>query len=1637
MESLDILFIDLEVATNTSKIYTIGALYKAEKYKGVSISAIRDIYFKYKPEYICGHNFINHDKRFLVETSFNPIFDKAEIIDTFFVSMLLYPDKLSHKLSKPYKTEAHIQNDPFGDCVATQNLLELMIDRFNSFAPPIKTLLASLLSKNGYFKGFFSYVGVELEKVDVYNLFKDQIKCSKERFEQQLNEYPSEMAIILVYLKTNERTSLSYAVLQIFPNIVRLLKELKYNPSSINLEQFADDEFGIKGFREFEPRDKGTDLFNLDAEKISQLDIIKATLNDESLLAILPTGGGKTFTFQMPALIKAGAYKALTIVISPLQALMKNHVDSFSEKNQNYKVVAISGYLSPIERLNAIAEVENGIIDILYLAPEALRSNSIFNALKKRIIERFVIDEAHCFSSWGHDFRHDYKYIATFIKDLQDASPFQGNIPVSCLTATAKPEVLEDIKRYFDDRLELKLSDYLASSKRTNLHYTAIEVFDDKEKYETLINEIIRIGRKPTIIYIPQNARMCRELSEKMLQDLRLTALNFVIEPFYSMIDSEIEDGKRRGRNKSEILNDFIDDKINIVIATTAFGMGIDKPNIQAVIHYETSDSLESYLQESGRGGRSDDIEAECIVLYANSDFDKLFNRQNRSKIEYGEINRILKEIKKEKRNPVILSTKQIAEKAGIDTEDSSKDYDVMIKTALLELEEAGIIRRGRNTTKIYATSINKEGNSSTMEYVHNVLDPHKAILDLYDQMIRVMATIIGRSKLDPIEVDDLADNTGVNRSDVHKVLYKLAEFDLIAMENDISAFISGAVIKELESHFEIENKLIEFLKALPDYQNEFHLRDVNDTRLEKTNYIGLSRKIIQSFTHLSSLANKKFKVKFKKEICRILEKTDLIKVIELVKIRQSVARSVVDTLLEKQKNSSDEEVEFSSTELQQSVNVVSKISTEGFHHTLVYLHDTLKEFKLRRGRLIYYQAFALQKDNRIEEALPYQKRRDYNQSLKLYYERKTEAIHILRAFYKKLSEEQTKYCEKFISDYFSMDYNAFKKDYKFNEKLIKLPLTEDRYRQIVEDLNEEQSRVFEDKTNRAVMVLAGPGSGKTKTLVHKIASLITLENHKPEHFIMLTHGRAAATEFRDRLAKLIGGLAYEVDIMTFHAYALQLIGKRANDQNRLDQVIELATHGIKLGEIEIPYKTMLILDEYQDVSQKIYDFIKTLFNRMETDKRIIAVGDDDQCINNFNGNDRAEIRLMRTFENEFNYGVSVEEEDENSGNFARYSLLNNYRSKSNIVTFANEFARTIPDRLKCDDLIANDSTNGYIEIFNYPLNTSMIQNIADLVEKDSSENIAILCKTNQAVLTMYSILKAKGINVKYLTAKDGFRLGQLVELQDFLEMWKKSSFDEAFMWVNERYKKSTNLSLTQKVIERFGNEANFKSGSSEFLTTEFEKYLYDIEFEEFESTKAKVIVSTMHKAKGKEFDSVYLMVENNFIQDDYQRRLLYVAITRAKDNLHIHTQDRCFKMFESFANDVHMINMNHEEPNSIVLTMGLGDLSLSNKDAAVGISETNPVAGEIISIEMQRFNEGTVRFKLSKNGQTIGVLSKPDGGKDRLSAKILDKEKDGYILDFNAEIEYVVDRQDPITKESHLQVLSNITMHRRSHPIS
>lgn len=1641
-----IAFFDIEVNVNTQKIEKLGLLIDEFKTTETSIKKIMEDFDIKKPSFICGHNFIDHDKKYLSQTSFNKHLQNIPVIDTLFLSMLLFPNKKTHKLDKPYKTELNIENQPLGDAEQTKELFKVLDKKFESLSQELRDIYIYLLFENKYFSAYFQHKNLQNNKINIFETIKMKIICLQNEFQIFIENYPLELAFAIAFIFSDKEASISSVILKKFPKVVGILKTLTFDPKILELEVFAQNEFSISSFRDFETQEKSQEettlfskIFNLTSpspKKISQKDIISNSLDNSSILAILPTGGGKTFTFQLPALIKAKAYKGLTIVISPLQALMKNHVDSFKEKNQNFRVVAISGYLSPIERMNIITEIENGVVDILYLAPEALRSNSIFKALKKRIIERFVIDEAHCFSSWGHDFRHDYYFIADIIKELEEASEFQPKIPVSCFTATAKPEVLKDIKKYFNEKLSIELKEFIASTRRYNLEYKAIEVDTKKDKYEVLIKELSKIGKKSTIIYIPQNARECKELSLKLNNDERLYQFDLVIEPFYAKIDEEIEKGQREGRNKSEILNDFIENKINIVIATTAFGMGIDKPNIEAVIHYEQSDSLEAYLQESGRGARDEKIKAQCIVLYSKDDFNKMFTQLNHSKIDYHEIDRIVKELKNMKRDEIYISPKQLAHKMGIDTEDSKIDYEVIIKTALLELEHANIIKRGRNGTKIFATSVDKEKRS--MEHIHNILDRKKDEYEkLYDYMILVMQNIIQRSKIDAIEVDDLADVVGIDKKVIFDVLYALQKEKLLDFNNDISIFVKKSVLNEFEKHFELEKEIFNFFKNLESFSNNVNLREINSQVSDK-NIIKEIKKIIQSWSHLSKLKANIFNANFHKDICYFkIERDNLATLEKMIKIRKDACSFIIEQVVERLDDKDENEIEISTNKLKVEFDNIQKLSLEGFHHSIVYLHETLKSFKLRKGRLIYYQTFKIDKQDNINQNTPYRKREHYNKSLKPYYERKIESIHIQIEFLRKLLKDGWEKTIIFVQDYFGMEYEKFKKKYGFNDKEIKLPITQERLKEILYNLNDEQKRIFEDKKSNSIMVLAGPGSGKTKTLVHKIASLITIENNKPEYFLMLAHSRVAVAEFKDRLYKLIGSQAYDMKIFTFHAFAVQLVGKKIDEQTHLHSVIEGATKMLQNYIIELPYIQMLVLDEYQDVGEKTYTFIKTIYENMSKDKKIIAVGDDDQCINNF-GNDQADIFYISQFQKDFQEFI---EEDELSqqqelfnnknSTFSQYSLLTNYRSKKNIVDFANEFNTHLPNRLKEEKLLSHSKEFGNINLTFYK-NTSYIENIVNEVINDESESIAILARSNDEVLTIYSQLIANNVKAKYITSKDGFSLGNLIELRDFLFYWENSSFEDAQVKIEKKYKNSKNYKLVCNVIDKF-----FEQYEDEILKSQahfqvvFNEYLKEIEFEEFEQSRSKIVVSTMHKAKGKEFSSVYLAVQENFIKNDYDKRLLYVALTRAKNNLNIHTKDDYFLQFANYIDSVTKYNQKSDEPSTIVFEMGLGDIVLSNEYAQNGISKSNPIAGEKVRIVQKENNI----FELTKNQFLIARLAKFDISKqERLSTKIVTMQDKDYVLQAEAEIEYIVEWVDKNTNSKYIEVLAKIFMIKSNH---
>lgn len=323
-----------------------------------------------------------------------------------------------------------------------------------------------------------------------------------------------------------------------------------------------------------------------------QEQVIKSILNKENTFVIMPTGGGKSLCYQLPALVQEGT----AIVVSPLIALMKNQVDAIrSLSSENGIAHVLNSSLTKTEIAQVKKDISSGLTKLLYVAPESLTKEEYLNFLQSETISFVAIDEAHCISEWGHDFRPEYRNLKGIIKQL-------GDIPIIGLTATATPKVQEDILKNLD------MSDattYKASFNRPNLYY---EVRTKTTNIESDIIRFIKLHKgKSGIIYC-----LSRKKVEAIAEVLQVNGISAV--PYHAGLDA-----KTRAKHQDMFLMEDVD----VVVATIAFGMGIDKPDVRFVIHHDIPKSLESYYQETGRAGR-DGGEGHCLAYYSYKDVEKL-----------------------------------------------------------------------------------------------------------------------------------------------------------------------------------------------------------------------------------------------------------------------------------------------------------------------------------------------------------------------------------------------------------------------------------------------------------------------------------------------------------------------------------------------------------------------------------------------------------------------------------------------------------------------------------------------------------------------------------------------------------------------------------------------------------------------------------------------------------------------------------------------------------------------------------------------------------------------------------------------------------------------------------------------------
>ncbi len=324
--------------------------------------------------------------------------------------------------------------------------------------------------------------------------------------------------------------------------------------------------------------------FGFDAFRGPQEAVITRVSSGKDALVIMPTGGGKSLCYQLPALMRGGT----TLVISPLVSLMKDQVDAL--RAHGIMAAAINASLSQDEMETVTRQARTGRLNLLYVAPERLATSYFRNLLGDFKVSLIAVDEAHCISEWGHDFRPDYRQLSTLREILPGA-------PIVALTATATEAVQEDILK----QLKIHRSGLFVSGfDRPNLRYV---VMPKKGAFETTLKLLERHNGESAIIYC-----LSRKRTEEVANELKSEGIR--AEAYHAGLDQKV---------RAAVQDQFIKDQIQVVVATVAFGMGIDKPDVRLVIHYDLPKSIEGYYQETGRAGR-DGLPSECFLLYSYGD---------------------------------------------------------------------------------------------------------------------------------------------------------------------------------------------------------------------------------------------------------------------------------------------------------------------------------------------------------------------------------------------------------------------------------------------------------------------------------------------------------------------------------------------------------------------------------------------------------------------------------------------------------------------------------------------------------------------------------------------------------------------------------------------------------------------------------------------------------------------------------------------------------------------------------------------------------------------------------------------------------------------------------------------------------
>jgi ATP-dependent DNA helicase RecQ len=1273
----EVTFLDVE-ADRTGSVLEVGAV-RGERVLRVARNAEgREALAELVEQgIVAGHNLIAHDLPLLSRPPFGLAIAAERALDTLLLSLLADPTRVSHALDKSgQERPPGAPPDPVADALAARALAVDCSTQLAGLAPEEATFYARLLARAAQPLLAALLGGAPDASLPTLSHAPEALLARLCRVHlRQLLEAgalaePGDylaLALALRFVHVHERdgrlSGPPSAALHRLPRFHELLTRLlgPLCPDTACPHRFA--------CAVHEPLAEQVlhSHFELEAFRPHQREIVMAVLENRAPLALLPTGGGKSLCYQLPAIHGAERLRGLTVVVSPLQALMADQVGTLSKRYPPSCMLNASLLME--ERRQNLAGLRSGRFNIVYMGPEQLRNPSVRRLLQNRPPFLWVIDEAHCVSQWGHGFRTDYTYLPRAIAGLHRD---KSRPLLALFTATAAKEVQEDIAGQFRQGMGVELSLLDHGGRRENLSYEVIAAADAQHKDNELENLLSAFPEGARLVYCA-TVRGAREVQE-MLRERG--------------VESALYHGRLAANEKAEQLARFLGGKVATVVATSAFGMGIDKPDIRLVVHYQPSGSLEDYVQETGRAGR-DGAPARCVLLYDEADLETQFYLKTISRVTEREVRRVFRALRARARRfsrqadaggwvELWVSAEDLFVEERLERElDWSRDVlQTKLKLVLYHLEADGACERLENRTRPWGLY----PLCSHVEALGKLPAPCSAATR------RVLDYLYVAGRPRQISILDVADECGLNPAEAFREVQTLTRLELIGQELSFDVTFARGVPRSSEELMRNAFDTAAALFDLAEQPEELCVVHLRSAAAAAGRALGRSVPPHQIFHVLRALRTQgllrldrhgagRYRVQFDPSFLAARER---------LRNTRRVAEAVIkyiDARLEGRGRDLAFSLEVERF-LQDERRLTERFGADEVVEACLLLHH-FEALHLADPPVLLETAMRIRVNTRASE------RQLDLQRPRRYHDHQIALVHMMREY--AVLDPGAR--ERFVADYFSLPRKELVARYFRGRKaLLARPVSAAAEARLLEGLSEAQREAV-TASEPCVLVMAGPGAGKTHTVVRRVCYLVRARQVRPETILVLAFSRAAARELKERLRSALGERARAVDVRTFHSLALRLtgadvLGERGDADARLSQAVAEAADLLtgagdqdEAGRAELRQRAVgsirhVLVDEYQDLDPEQYRLLTGLvgLNRgaapasERTERSVYVVGDDDQAIYGFRN---ASSEFLGRFEHEFEA--------------RRIFLAENYRSSVPIVEAACAFIAQSPGRMKSE----------------------------------------------------------------------------------------------------------------------------------------------------------------------------------------------------------------------------------------------------------------------------------------------------------------------------------------------------------------